>query len=134
MWKEIELKIVLQKVHKGLRDKCACQHPCKPKVHREKDILYGPSKGAQNHPGNIAYHNKLMSVLPLFQKTAPPVEKHNIASKVVNDLQKEGYRLLVESDEGVWNEVKVEFTIHQSESMVERSFRTCSKIRASDLT
>ena len=113
VWNEIELKIVLQKVHKGLKDKCARQHPSKPKVHGEKDILCGQSKGAQNHPGNIAYHNKLMSVLPLFQKTAPPVEKHNIATKVVNDLQKEGYRFVVESDEGVWNEVQVEFTIRK---------------------
>jgi hypothetical protein len=75
--------------------------------------LCGQSKGAHNHPGNIAYHNKLMSVLPLFQRTAQPVEKHNIATKVVDDLQKEGYRFVVQSDEGVWNETKLEFTIRK---------------------
>ena len=90
VWNEIELSIVVQKVNKCLKDKLTRTNPCEPKIHGEKDILCGQSKGAHNHPGNIAYHNKLMSVLPLFQRRAPPVEKHNIAIKVVDDLQKEG--------------------------------------------
>jgi hypothetical protein len=76
VWNQIELSIVIQKVNKCLKDKLTRNSPCKPKIHGEKDILCGQSKGAHNHPGNIAYHHKLMSVLPLFQRRAPPVEKH----------------------------------------------------------
>lgn len=113
VFNQIELSSVVQKVYKCLKDKLKRTNPCKPKIHGEKDILCGQSKGAHNHPGNIAYHNKLMSVLPLYQRTATPVEKHNIAIKVVDDLKKEDYRFVVESDEGVWNETKSEFTIRK---------------------
>jgi len=113
VFNQIELSSVVQKVYKCLKDKLKRTNPCKPKIHGEKDILCGQSKGAHNHPGNIAYHNKLMSVLPLYQRTATPVEKHNIAIKVVDNLKKEDYRFVVESDEGVWNETKSEFTIRK---------------------
>ena len=64
----------------------------------DKDILIGNiSNYKRKHPGNISYQNKVMSVAHLFQEKTLANEKLEIAISVVNDLQKEGYRFVLES-------------------------------------
>ena len=63
----------------------------------EKDILMGGLlKLTLKHPGNVEYREKVMSVFPQFQESTKPGEKLAIATSVVDNLLKKGYRFVVE--------------------------------------
>jgi hypothetical protein len=59
----------------------------------EKDIpMGGLLNFALKHPGEVEYHKRVMSVFPQFQESTKTGKKFAIATRVVDDLNKKGYR------------------------------------------
>ncbi len=70
-----------------------------------KDILLGPMPPVTAfHPANVTYRQKVSDVA-LEYKNASKERKKQLPYAVIDDLRKQGYRFLEESNEGVWKEV-----------------------------
>ena len=58
------------------------------------------------HPANVAYRQKVLDVA-LENQNASKERKLQLLYAVIDDLRKQGYRFLEESNEGVWKEVEL---------------------------